>query len=91
MRVTQNDDYITIFRCGHLYHRICLREANLSRCLRCEVERRRYRQKQQQMGSRADATNPSHSSSARNSRHLSIKPVRKVITSSPSMKVPQRT
>ncbi|VDK79009.1 unnamed protein product [Litomosoides sigmodontis] len=45
MRVTRDDGYISVFRCGHLYHQICLREANLSRCLRCELERKRHRQK----------------------------------------------
>ncbi|CAG9534518.1 unnamed protein product [Cercopithifilaria johnstoni] len=89
MRATHDDGYITVFRCGHLYHQICLREANLSRCLRCELERRRYRQKQQ-VGSRSDAINPSHSSSVRSSRHLPTKALRTTVTSPSNAKVLQK-
>ncbi|EJD74646.1 hypothetical protein LOAG_18058 [Loa loa] len=84
MRVTHEDGYITVFRCGHSYHQICLHEANLSRCLRCELERRRYRQKQQ-VDSRADATN------SRSSRYLPIKAMHTALTSPSNVKVPQRT
>ncbi|KAL3998539.1 hypothetical protein ACH3XW_15455 [Acanthocheilonema viteae] len=87
MRVTQDDGYITVFHCGHLYHQICLREANLSRCLRCELERRRHRQKQQQIDNRPNVTNPSHSSSTRSS----IKAMRTTVTPNVNVKVPQRT
>lgn len=33
-----------IFHTGHSYHNICLREANISRCIQCEIQRRRRRQ-----------------------------------------------
>uniref|UniRef100_A0A0R3RZ63 Hermansky-Pudlak syndrome 5 protein homolog n=1 Tax=Elaeophora elaphi TaxID=1147741 RepID=A0A0R3RZ63_9BILA len=91
VRVSQDAGYITVFRCGHLYHQICLREANLSQCVRCELERRRHRQKQQQMDNRAEVSNPSNSSSARRSRHLPIIATRATLTSSSNIKVPQRT
>ncbi|KAK6106188.1 hypothetical protein QQG55_23245 [Brugia pahangi] len=90
-RVTQDDGNIIVFRCGHLYHQICLREANLSRCLRCELERRRRSHKKQEIGSRVDATDSSHSSSAKNSRHLPSKALRTVVTSSSNVKMLQRT
>uniref|UniRef100_A0AAF5Q0C2 RING-type domain-containing protein n=2 Tax=Wuchereria bancrofti TaxID=6293 RepID=A0AAF5Q0C2_WUCBA len=91
MRVTHDDGNIIVFRCGHLYHQICLREANLAQCLRCELERRRHSHKKQQIGGRVDATNSSHSSSAKNSRHLPSKALRTVVTSSPNVKMLQRT
>uniref|UniRef100_A0A914ZQB9 RING-type domain-containing protein n=1 Tax=Parascaris univalens TaxID=6257 RepID=A0A914ZQB9_PARUN len=49
-RVSDNDCYVTSFHCGHSYHKVCLREANMSRCIRCEIERQRHRQQQQQQG-----------------------------------------
>uniref|UniRef100_A0A915Q3J2 RING-type domain-containing protein n=1 Tax=Setaria digitata TaxID=48799 RepID=A0A915Q3J2_9BILA len=91
MRVTHNDGYITVFRCGHLYHQICLREANLSRCLRCEIEQRRRKQKQQQIESKSDAPNPSHSSAIKGSRHLPIQAIRTTLPSPQNVKIPQRT
>ncbi|MCP9258011.1 hypothetical protein DINM_001175 [Dirofilaria immitis] len=86
MQVTHSDGYITIFRCGHLYHQICLREANLSHCLRCEMERRRHRQKQQQMDSKTVIANPSHSPFGKSSRQLPTKAIRTSVTSPSNMK-----
>ncbi|KAM3720343.1 BLOC-2 complex member HPS5 [Dirofilaria immitis] len=91
MQVTHSDGYITIFRCGHLYHQICLREANLSHCLRCEMERRRHRQKQQQMDSKTVIANPSHSPFGKSSRQLPTKAIRTSVTSPSNMKVQQKT
>jgi hypothetical protein len=34
---------ITAFLCGHAYHKVCLRAANLRRCVRCEYDRRQRR------------------------------------------------
>ncbi|VDK46066.1 unnamed protein product [Anisakis simplex] len=52
-RVSDTDCFIIAFRCGyvtkrnyhsgHSYHKVCLKEASISRCIRCEIERRRHR------------------------------------------------
>lgn len=95
-RVSDTDCTVSAFHCGHLYHKVCLREANIIRCARCEAERRRLLQQgvAQNLALRsvrAAGASVSNSGNIGTTRHIPVKAARVNVTLPPSLKVVRRT
>ncbi|VDM47581.1 unnamed protein product [Toxocara canis] len=101
-RVSDTDCYVTSFHCGHSYHKVCLREANISRCIRCEIERRRQRQQAQQLqqGNATSQISPSirraapsatQNGAVQAARHIPVRAARVNVTLPPTPKTLRRT